>query len=80
MKFFDRENELARLRKIRDNSAGNAQFTVITGRRRIGKTQLALRAYENTPTLYFFVARKSESFLCQDFQQEITEKLGIPIL
>jgi len=80
MKFFNRENELGRLREIRDYSASSAQFTVITGRRRIGKTQLALRAYQGTPTLYFFVSRKSESFLCQDFQQEITEKLGIPIL
>jgi len=72
---------MARLREIRGFSASNAQFTVITGRRRIGKTQLAIKANEDTtPTLYFFVARKAESFLCQDFQQEITEKLGIPIL
>lgn len=80
MDFFNRAKEIARLREIRDFSANNAQFTVITGRRRIGKTQLTLRAYEDAPMLYFFVARKAETFLCQDFQQEISEKLNIPFL
>ena len=80
MEFFNREKEIARLCEIRDFSESNAQFTVITGRRRIGKTQLALKANEDMPMLYFFVARKAEFFLCQDFQQEITEKLDIPIL
>lgn len=55
-------------------------MTVITGRRRIGKTQLLLRATEGQPTLYFFVARKAESYLCQDFAGEIKNKLGLPIL
>ena len=40
MKFFDREEEIATLRKIRENAEKNAQFTVLTGRRRIGKTSL----------------------------------------
>lgn len=52
----------------------------MTGRRRIGKTQLLLKATEGQSTLYFFVARKAESFLCQDFAQEIKNKLDIPIL
>ena len=29
--------------------------------------------------LYFFVARKTERLLCQDFAREIEEKLGIPV-
>ena len=40
MKFFDREKEVAYLRDIRQKSQENARFTVITGRRRVGKTQL----------------------------------------
>ena len=40
MKFFDREKEIALIREIRDKSHTSARFTVITGRRRIGKTQL----------------------------------------
>ncbi|MDR0574633.1 MAG: ATP-binding protein [Tannerella sp.] len=80
MKFYDRENELGRLQEIRISSLENAQFTVVTGRRRVGKTQLLLRASENQSTLYFFVSRKAEPFLCEDFQQEISEKLQIPML
>lgn len=66
--------------KIQKHSTQNAQMTVVTGRRRIGKTQLLLKATEGQPTLYFFVARKAESFLCLDFQQEIKGKLGVPIM
>ena len=80
MKFYNREKEIARLKKIQQLSLKHAQFTVITGRRRIGKTQLLLNASAEQPTLYFFVARKAESFLCQDFIQEIKGKLKIPLL
>ncbi len=80
MKFYNREKEINHLKEIRKRSRRNAQFTVITGRRRIGKTHLLLHSIAGQPSLYFFVARKAESFLCQDFQQEIQDKLGIPIL
>lgn len=79
MKFYNREKEIEQLLKIQKSSQSYAQMTVVTGRRRIGKTQLLLRATDGQPTLYFFVARKAESFLCQDFQQEIKKKLGVPI-
>lgn len=77
MRFYNREKEIAILQEIQKSSLQNAQMTVVTGRRRIGKTQLLLKATEGQPTLYFFVARKSEALLCQDFQQEIKEKLSI---
>lgn len=80
MKFYNREKEIARLKEIQQLSFKHAQFTVLTGRRRIGKTQLLLNASAEQPTLYFFVARKAESFLCQDFLQEIKGKLKIPLL
>lgn len=77
MKFYDRTEEIATLHKIRENSKENAQFTVITGRRRIGKTSLVLKAYEDAPILYFFVGRKAENFLCGEFRQEVETKLEI---
>jgi Predicted ATPase (AAA+ superfamily) len=80
MRFYNREAEIELLHKIQEQSTRNAQMTVVTGRRRIGKTQLLLRATEDRPTLYFFVARKAENFLCQDFVQEIKEKLKVPVL
>ncbi len=77
MKFYDRKEEIATLHKIRENAKENAQFTVITGRRRIGKTSLVLKAYEDIPVLYFFVGRKAENLLCEEFRQEVETKLGI---
>lgn len=77
MKFYDRKEEIATLRKIRDIAEDNAQFTVITGRRRIGKTSLVLKAYEDSPMLYFFVGRKAENLLCDEFRREIEEKLSV---
>ena len=80
MKFYNREKEIKKLLEIKEQSKKNAQFSVVIGRRRIGKTQLLLKSYENTKFLYFFVAKKSEVILCQDFLQELKEKLNLPIL
>ena len=80
MRFFDRTEEIASLKEILELSRSNAQFTVVTGRRRIGKTSLVWKAYEKEPILYFFVARKAESDLCADYIQEIENKLTIPTM
>ncbi len=80
MRFLDRTEEIASLHEILEHSKSNAQFTVVTGRRRIGKTSLVRKAYEHEIILYFFVARKAESDLCTDYLQEIETKLGIPTI
>ena len=80
MRFFDRTEEIASLREARSMAEANAQFTVVTGRRRVGKTSLVWKADEDEPILYFFVARKAESELCEDYRLEIESKLGIPTM
>ena len=80
MKFYDREQEIAYLQKTRETAKKVARFTVVTGRRRIGKTTLIREAYKDQPFVYFFVARKAESDLCEVYLEEINEKLGIPTL
>lgn len=80
MRFYDRENEIEELKNALTLSKSMAQFTVVTGRRRIGKTTLIRKAYENETLVYFFVSRKSEKELCEGFKKEIEQKLGIPIL
>ena len=42
MKFYDRENEIKLLNNSELQSQETAVFTVISGRRRIGKTSLIL--------------------------------------
>jgi len=79
MKFFDREDELNTLRRIREDSVQGARFTVLTGRRRIGKTELLKRAFGDVDFVYFFIARRSEAELCSIFADEIAAKLNVRI-
>ena len=80
MRFFDRKQEIAKLQRIEKQSFVTAQFTVVSGRRRIGKTMLIREAYKEIPMLFFFVARKSESDLCAAYVDEMERVLGIPVL
>lgn len=76
MKFYDREIETETLRRIEATSREYAQMTVITGRRRIGKTTLIKHAYEDAEMIYFFVARKSEALLCRELSDTIRDVLN----
>lgn len=76
MKFYDRKIEVEILRRIEVASRNYAQFTVITGRRRIGKTTLIRHAFSETGMIYFFVARKSEELLCRELTERVRECLG----
>ena len=80
MKFYDRQREIGILADIAAKARRTAQFTVITGRRRIGKTSLVRKAFEGKTYLHFIAARKSEAELCEIFQAEISAKLGVPLL
>ncbi|MDR2832372.1 MAG: ATP-binding protein [Streptococcaceae bacterium] len=79
MEFYNREMELEKLKNIQKKSEKSGKFTVLMGMRRVGKTLLYLEFAKQvqTPTLYFFVARKEEALLVEDFVQETREKLGI---
>ena len=79
MKFYDRKKEMAILYAAKKQSQTSACFTVMTGRRRIGKTALLLESVKDTRFVYIFVARKSEVLLCAQYQPVIQETLGIRI-
>ena len=79
MKFYDRKKELKLLQDINEQSRNSACFTVMVGRRRIGKTALLLESVRGEKFLYLFVSRKSEVLLCEQFQQDIKESLGLDI-
>ena len=70
MKFYDRENERQVLGEVLQQSRREARMTVLMGRRRIGKTELSQRCGDDT-VLYFFVGKKAEALLCQDYVREI---------
>ena len=46
MKFYNREKELEKLRRIEESSHNGSKMTVVVGRRRIGKTKLIKEAFE----------------------------------
>ena len=79
MKFYDRTNELETLARIEKQSVQTACFTIMVGRRRIGKTSLLLRSFAEKKTLYLFVSRNSEAVLCSQFQQQASKVLGLQI-
>ena len=79
MKFYDRETELEVLREIEKQSHKSATFTVLMGRRRVGKTSLMMRAMQDIDSVYLFVSKDSEAFLCQKFQRAIEEQLSIQV-
>jgi AAA+ ATPase superfamily predicted ATPase len=52
MKFHNRTSELAELKRIQNLSFNDhSRLTVVTGRRRIGKTSLIMKSVEDLTTL-----------------------------
>jgi AAA+ ATPase superfamily predicted ATPase len=77
-KFYNRANEIAELNRIRDLSfTDHSRMTVITGRRRIGKTLLIIKATAEAPAVYLFVGRKNEALLCAEFAVEVSRALNV---
>ncbi|HRO76820.1 MAG TPA: ATP-binding protein [Crocinitomicaceae bacterium] len=77
MKFYNRTSELAELRRIQNLAFNDhSRLTVITGRRRIGKTSLIVKSTKNLPTVYLFVGRKNETTLCSEFIPVIAQELS----
>ena len=79
MKFYGREKETEALQRIESLSASYAQMTVVTGRRRIGKTTLIKHACKQIPFVYLFVGRKSETMLCREFAEVVSNTLDIEL-
>ncbi len=80
MKFYNRENELKELATLYEQSNTSGRMTVLTGRRRVGKTILALESAKRHKHLYLFVSKKAESLLCQEFIEEIRRTFTIPVI
>ncbi|MDO4512344.1 MAG: ATP-binding protein [Bacteroidales bacterium] len=80
-KFYDREQEMARLRDVQRQVYDDcSRLVVLTGRRRVGKTSLVYRLLQEweaeAPGLYFFVGRKTEAVLVENFAEEVRSTLG----
>lgn len=78
MKFYNRTAEIKELKRIQKLAFdSHSRMTVITGRRRIGKTSLAVEATKGeTPSVYLFVSRKNEAALCEEFSKLVASALA----
>lgn len=79
MRFYDREDEIRILLENEAQAENTAMFTVLMGRRRVGKTSLIAKALEGKVSAYLFVSRDSEAMLCRKFQRSLEEQLGIHV-
>ncbi len=80
MKFYNRVNELKILKQAEEYSRKNSYMTFITGRRRIGKTRLIKEAFKSRKLIYFFVAKKNEKLLCEEYSDIIENTLNKKII
>lgn len=78
MRFYNRDAEMAELQRIKEMAySDHSKLTVLTGRRRIGKTSLILHALQHETIVYLFVGRKSEADLCAGFCADISRQLEV---
>ncbi|MCG7849820.1 MAG: ATP-binding protein [ANME-2 cluster archaeon] len=69
MKFHNRNTELEELERIWGLCSVSSHFTILTGRRRVGKTELVKQFYANKPHLYFFIGRKKPVLLLEELSE-----------
>ncbi len=79
MRFYDRKSELALLQSSEKQSFETAVFTVLMGRRRVGKTSLVTQSLVGKEYAYLFVSKDSEALLCQNFQKELEAQIGLTV-
>lgn len=74
MRFINRETELSALNKHwRSNSA---EFIVVYGKRRVGKTELTIQFAKNKPHIYFLAERMPLHLQAQKFSQALARHFG----
>ncbi|MGM9747467.1 MAG: ATP-binding protein [Candidatus Cryptobacteroides sp.] len=79
MKFYDRVAEMQILQDNERQAERSAVFTVLMGRRRVGKTSLIMHAMEGHDYAYLFISKDNEAVLCRKLQMSLEEQLGIQV-
>jgi hypothetical protein len=69
-KFINREKELSFLNKLYNNK--ESDLFILYGRRRIGKTKLALEFIKNKPSVYYMCTEEGDLINIKQFQKELS--------
>jgi AAA+ ATPase superfamily predicted ATPase len=76
--FVDREEILSKL--IEEYNHPSFRFTILYGRRRVGKTTLLKKYIENRPHIYYLVTLESMPLVLRRFQRIVAEQTGDKLL
>ncbi|MBO7054149.1 MAG: ATP-binding protein [Bacteroidales bacterium] len=79
MDFIGRKEELLVLDEEYELSKRTARFTIVFGRRRIGKTSLIQKSLDGKKHLYVLAKNEAEATFCSRLQQQIETELAIPV-
>ncbi|MBN2013837.1 MAG: ATP-binding protein, partial [Candidatus Altiarchaeota archaeon] len=77
-KFVDRADELANLERLWQR--GRAEFVVVYGRRRIGKTELIKKFIEDKPSVYYLARLESEKDQLDRLSLSLSDFFDDPVL
>ena len=78
MKFYNREKELSKLAELADLSEQASHMAVVTGRRRVGKTELIKQfSRKRADVFYFFVSKKKPNILLEEFRDMVAERIPL---
>ena len=81
MNFYDREKELDVLKANWEQTKTQGRMTILTGRRRIGKTTLLTKSADDygQSLLYLYVSKDNERVLTRKFQITAEQSIGLQI-
>lgn len=81
MNFYDREKELDVLKANWEQTKTQGRMTILTGRRRIGKTTLLTKSADDDgqSLLYLYVSKDNERVLTRKFQITAEQSIGLQI-
>jgi len=71
--FIGRKEELVLLEKLYEKSKNQAQFLVIYGKRRVGKTELVKHFFNRKPYIYYLASRTTAADQLKTASGQIAE-------
>lgn len=77
MNFFGRDEEMASLQQ---QYTAASSFSVLYGRRRVGKTRLLVESIRGLPAIYFTATESSRQELLRQFMNLLAEHFSDPLL
>ena len=75
MKFYNRKTELDEFERIWKLCDKSTHFTILSGRRRVGKTELVKKFCEDKDHIYFFIGRKTLPPLLEELSDVARSKI-----